>query len=61
MSGFLQCIYMMLMTISIAKVITGCSRGLGTEFVRQLADLGFNIVLIGRSKKVLDEIAAETG
>ena len=40
-------------------LVTGASRGLGKEFARQLADRGFNIVLVARKKHLLESLAAE--
>jgi len=35
-------------------VITGPTAGLGSEYANQLAQLGFNIVLLGRNKELLE-------
>ncbi|WWC88981.1 uncharacterized protein L201_003896 [Kwoniella dendrophila CBS 6074] len=40
-------------------LVTGCTGGIGIEFARQLAKKQFNIVLIGRRKNALDEVAQE--
>jgi short-subunit dehydrogenase len=40
-------------------LVTGASRGLGKEFARQLADRGFNTVLVARKKHLLESLAAE--
>ncbi len=42
-------------------MVTGCTRGIGQEFARQLAAMGFNIVLISRNKERLEELAREIG
>jgi short-subunit dehydrogenase len=39
-------------------VVTGASDGIGAEFAVQLADAGFNIVLVARSYEKLSEIAS---
>ena len=38
-------------------IVTGASVGIGEKFCIQLARLGFNIVLISRTKKTLDAVA----
>jgi uncharacterized protein len=38
-------------------VITGASAGMGAEFARQLAEKGFNLVLIARRKNRLEELS----
>jgi short-subunit dehydrogenase len=40
-------------------LVTGASRGLGAEFARQLADRGFNIVLVARKTHLLESLATE--
>lgn len=36
-------------------VVTGATGGIGEAFCRQLAGLGFNVVLVGRNKQLLEE------
>ena len=40
-------------------VVTGASDGIGAEFCRQLAEDGFNICLVSRTKEKLDAVEAE--
>mmetsp|Transcript_29899 Transcript_29899/g.29440 ORF Transcript_29899/g.29440 Transcript_29899/m.29440 type:complete len:323 (-) Transcript_29899:22-990(-) len=40
-------------------VITGPTGGIGTEYCKQLAKQGFNLVLLGRNKQKLDDLEAE--
>ncbi|HCR16985.1 MAG TPA: oxidoreductase [Candidatus Latescibacteria bacterium] len=40
-------------------LVTGASSGLGIEFVRQLASLGLNIVLVARRKDRMDALAQQ--
>ncbi|KGF73491.1 short-chain dehydrogenase [Neosynechococcus sphagnicola sy1] len=40
-------------------VVTGASSGIGAAMVRKLAEAGLNLVLIGRSQTVLEEMAAD--
>ncbi|MDQ1122711.1 SDR family NAD(P)-dependent oxidoreductase [Microbacterium trichothecenolyticum] len=40
-------------------LITGASSGLGAEFARQLAARGSDVVLVGRDRRALDEVAAD--
>ncbi|BBZ52078.1 SDR family NAD(P)-dependent oxidoreductase [Mycobacterium heidelbergense] len=42
-------------------VITGASSGLGAEFAAQLADAGFNLVLVARRRDRLDALANHLG
>ncbi|KAJ9101778.1 hypothetical protein QFC21_003117 [Naganishia friedmannii] len=42
-------------------VITGCTSGIGESFAKQLAKAGFNVLLVSRNKRVLDELAQEIG
>ena len=40
-------------------VVTGASDGIGAEFCRQLAEDGFNICLVSRTKEKLEAVEAE--
>jgi short-subunit dehydrogenase len=40
-------------------VITGASSGIGAEFARQLAERGFDLILVARREEKLLEVAAE--
>lgn len=42
-------------------VIAGGSEGVGAEFARQLADAGFNLVLVARKAEPLNALAEEVG
>lgn len=39
--------------------VTGASDGIGKEFCRQLAKIGFNIILVARNQKKLEDAAKE--
>ena len=40
-------------------VVTGSSDGIGAEFGRQLAEEGFNVVLVSRTLSKLEKVAKE--
>ncbi|MDR4494561.1 MAG: SDR family NAD(P)-dependent oxidoreductase [Nitrospirales bacterium] len=40
-------------------IITGASRGIGSAYARQLAEQGYNLLLVGRDHKRLDRITAD--
>jgi len=40
-------------------LVTGASDGIGQEFCRQLAKIGFNVILVARTQKKLEETAEE--
>jgi short-subunit dehydrogenase len=42
-------------------VVTGCTDGLGKEFAFQLAQAGFNILLVARNVELLKSTAQEIG
>lgn len=37
-------------------IVTGASDGLGKQFAIQLAEIGFNLVIVGRRKELLDDL-----
>ena len=40
-------------------LVTGASTGIGRQYVEQLADLGYNLVIVSRTESVLNEVAHE--
>lgn len=40
-------------------IITGCTSGLGYSLSKQLADQGFNLVLIGRNNELLNKLVSD--
>ena len=50
-------------TVPVTKtiLITGASDGLGKETAFCMAELGFNLVLVGRNRAKLEQVAAEIG
>ena len=38
-------------------IVTGASNGIGKEFAIQLANIGFNVVLVARRKRLLEELS----
>jgi 17beta-estradiol 17-dehydrogenase / very-long-chain 3-oxoacyl-CoA reductase len=49
------------MRLSLLIVVTGCTDGIGREFALQLAEKGFNIVLVSRNPDKLAKVATEIG
>lgn len=41
-------------------LITGATAGLGAEFVRQLSESGWDVVLVARNRSRLEDVAAQT-
>jgi 17beta-estradiol 17-dehydrogenase / very-long-chain 3-oxoacyl-CoA reductase len=46
---------------SFLPVVTGASDGIGREFAVQLGLAGFNVLLVARNSKMLNDVAAEIG
>ncbi len=44
-----------------AAIVTGASRGIGREIARELVKRGFDVILVGRNKQALEELAVELG
>lgn len=42
-------------------VVTGATDGIGKSYAKQLAQQGFNIVLVSRTQAKLEAVAAEIG
>lgn len=40
-------------------IVTGCTSGLGYSLSKQLADQGFNLILIGRNNELLDKLVSD--
>ena len=40
-------------------VVTGCTKGIGLSYAQQLAEKGFNLVLIARKEDLLNQISAD--
>lgn len=46
---------------SFIPVVTGASDGIGREFAIQLGSAGFNVLLVARNAKMLNDVAVEIG
>lgn len=46
---------------SFIPVVTGASDGIGREFAIQLGSAGFNVLLVARNGKMLNDVAVEIG
>jgi 17beta-estradiol 17-dehydrogenase / very-long-chain 3-oxoacyl-CoA reductase len=46
---------------SFIQVVTGASDGIGREFAIQLGLAGFNVLLVARNAKMLNDVAVEIG
>lgn len=40
-------------------LVTGASTGIGRQYAEQLADLGYNLIIVSRSESALQEVASE--
>ena len=40
-------------------LVTGASTGIGRQYAEQLADLGYNLIIVSRSEDTLNEVAHE--
>ena len=40
-------------------LVTGASTGIGRQYAEQLADLGYNLIIVSRSEEKLNEVAHE--
>ena len=38
-------------------IVTGATDGLGKQFATQLAEIGFNLVVVARRKNLLDDLS----
>ena len=45
--------------MSVKALITGASNGLGKDFAKKLADMGYNLILVARSEDKLDHLQNE--